>query len=505
MDHHAEGPVLSRTLLVGVALPGVPGRAAVELAGPRVVWTGPADAAADRPADRVEQLDGTLMTSAFVDAHVHATASGLLVTGLDLTGCGSPAELLDAVAAAPGPLVWGHGWEEDRWPGARLPSRTELDRAAGARPVYLSRIDVHSALVSTALVDRAPGTVGAAGWTPDGALTADAHHHVRRTALAGLDPAQRDLAQEAFLRHAASRGVAEVHECAGPEISGEEDLAALLQRADGPGHACSSGSAGPAVGRPAVVGYWGEAVRTPEQARALCRLTGAHGLAGDLFVDGSLGSRTACLAAPYLDAPDTRGRRYLAQDTLVEHVVACTLAGVRAGFHVIGDAAVESAVTAIEEAAARTSVAAVRAAAHRLEHLEMVDAGQAGRLAALGVVASVQPLFDAAWGGPTGMYAARLGERRARGMNPLAALHAAGVELAFGSDTPVTPVDPWATIRAATAHRTPGSSVGEAVALAAHTGGRPVPVAGGPATYALWDDDRCLRTVREGRLLHRTG
>ncbi|GAA4679032.1 amidohydrolase [Pseudonocardia yuanmonensis] len=493
---------MSRTLLTGLRLPGRPGPVAIETEAGRVTWTGAAERARGRGDARVEDLDGVLLTSPFVDAHVHTTASGLLLDGLDLTRCATAAGVLAAVAAAAGTtpsagVVWGHGWEEDRWSGPP-PSRAELDRAAAGRAVYLSRIDVHSALASTALVDRAPGAVGTAGWSPTGPLSADAHHHVRRAALAALDPAQRRSAQRAFLDHAASRGVAEVHECAGPEISGRADLADLLAG----GHGVH------------VVGYWGEAVDTRDAARALRAETGARGLAGDLFVDGSLGSRTAALHTPYRDAPGWTGNRYLDPDVLAAHLAACTRAGIQGGFHVIGEAAVEDAVAALEEAARRTSPAAVRAARHRLEHLEMVDAGQAARLAALGVVASVQPLFDAAWGGPDGMYAARLGADRARGMNPFRTLDEAGVVLALGSDSPVTPLDPWATVRAAAAHRTPSSSVDEATALAAHTaGGRhaaggagtPVPESGGPASYALWDGTRCLRTVREGHVLHDAG
>ncbi|MFR9803370.1 amidohydrolase [Pseudonocardia sp. RS010] len=495
---------MARTLLTGLRVPGRTGPEAIETEGDRVTWAGAAEAARDRAGSRahVEELDGVVLTSPFVDAHVHATASGLLLDGLDLTRCATAAEVLAAVAQAAGAtpaagVVWGHGWEEDRWSGPP-PLRSELDRAARGRAVYLSRIDVHSALVSTALVDRAPGAVGATGWTPSGPLTADSHHHVRRAALAALAPAQRRSAQRAFLDHAAAHGVAEVHECAGPEISGRADLADLL----GCGHGVH------------VVGYWGEAVADPETAQALRAATGAHGLAGDLFVDGSLGSRTAALHTPYLDAPGCTGNRYLAPEILAGHLTACTRAGIQAGFHVIGEAAVEDAVAALEEAAHRTSPAEVRAVRHRLEHLEMVDAGQAARLAALGAVASVQPLFDAAWGGRDGMYAARLGVERAGGMNPFRALAEAGVVLAFGSDSPVTPLDPWAAVRAAAAHRTPSSSVDEDTALTAHTaGGRhaaggagtPVPVPGGPASYALWDGTTCLRTVREGRLLHGDG
>jgi predicted amidohydrolase YtcJ len=158
-----------------------------------------------------------------------------------------------------------------------------------------------------------------------------------------------------------------------------------------------------------------------------------------------------------------------------------------------------------------------------VEHLEMVDAAQARRLADLGVVASVQPLFDAYWGGPDGMYATRLGPERARGMNPFAGLHEAGVVLALGSDAPVTPVDPWAAVRAAVEHRTPGSAIAAAHALAAHTvgghraagdrsplAGRLLP--GASASYAIWDgagpldgtagNPRCLRLVHRGAELH---
>lgn len=457
------------------------------------------------PAAGPGARDGLVVTPAFVDAHVHATATGLLVDGLDLAGCPSPSALLDAVAARaaarPGALIWGHGWQEPGWPS--VPGRAALDRAAAGCPVYLSRVDVHSALVSSALLARAPGAVGAAGWS-DGPLTADAHHHVRRAGLSAVDPATRDAAQQAFLRAAAAAGIGVVHECAGPDISSVEDLRALVQLAD----------ADPAA--PQVVPYWGEAVTTADEARQLLAATGAHGLAGDLFVDGSLGSHTAALRRSYADAPGCLGHPYLDAGQVGTHVAACTLAGVQAGFHVIGDAAADALVDGLTLAAAQTSPAAVRARTHRVEHLEMVDALQQAVLADLGVVASVQPLFDAWWGGLDRMYTERLGAERARGMNPFAALHAAGVTLALGSDSPVTPLGPWAAVRAAVEHHTPGSGVPQEVALAAHTTGghraagdlSPLAgrlVAGAPASYAVWEmsgDPRCLQTVQDGRVLH---
>ena len=346
-----------------------------------------------------------------------------------------------------------------------------------------------------------------------------------------------------YLAVGASRGIGCVHECAGPDISGVDDLHDLLNRRA-------------ATGGPDVVGYWGELVGGVEQAREVLAATGAHGLAGDLFADGALGSHTAALRGPYLDAPGSHGAAYLDAEQVAAHVAACTEAGVQAGFHVIGDAAVATAVEGFALAAARVGAGALAARTHRLEHLEMVDAGQAAVLAGLGVLASVQPQFDAAWGGPAGMYAQRLGAERAAAMNPFAALAAAGVALAFGSDTPVTPADPWAAVRAAVGHHVPAARLPVEVAFAAHTtgghraagppragvagpgggprgpdGGGPggaggaartggaatgepgVLVPGAPASYAVWDahdlaaavadpsGPRCLLTVVRGRTI----
>jgi len=94
------------------------------------------------------------------------------------------------------------------------------------------------------------------------------------------------------------------------------------------------------------------------------------------------------------------------------------------------------------------------------------------------------------------MYAGRLGPGRAATMNPFAALAAAGIALALGSDAPVTPLDPWGTVRAAVQHRTPGSGLSARAAFSAHTRGgwraaRRDGVGeltpGAPATFAVWE------------------
>ncbi|HEV7451664.1 MAG TPA: amidohydrolase family protein [Pseudonocardiaceae bacterium] len=494
---------MSTTLLLGGRLPSVAGATALAIVDGTVTWTGDDSTgwACFGDADDVLKLRGALVTPAFVDAHVHATSAGLLAGGLDLIGCPTLAQCLDQVAqvARPGTVLWGHGWDETLWPERRPPTRAELDRASGGAAVYLSRVDVHSAAVSSGLLQRSPEAVGAPGWAVQGALTREAHHHARRAARESITPGQRRDAQRAFLTGAAARGIAVVHECAGPDISGIDDLADLLTADHGV----------------EVIGYWGQAVTSPGQARELLAATGAHGLAGDLCCDGAIGSRTAALRTPYADAPDICGVSYLDAEQIAAHVVACTQAGTQAGFHTIGDAAADAVVAGFATAEATVGATALRQCTHRLEHLEMVDPDQARQLARWGVVASVQPAFDAVWGGRDGMYALRLGASRAAAMNPYALLAAAGVVLAFGSDAPVTPIDPWGAVRAAVEHRSPGSGIGVAEALAAHTRGgyraaaTAGPLAGtlapgAPASYAIWDGSdppSCLRTVHRSRIL----
>ncbi|GCD32689.1 amidohydrolase [Streptomyces chrestomyceticus JCM 4735] len=490
MSERTPDPARPRTVLLRggeVHSPADPFATAMVVEGDSVAWVGE-EGAADSFADGVDEvvhLDGALVTPAFTDAHVHTTATGLALTGLDLSGARTLPDALarvrDHVAARPADrILLGHGWDATAWPEGRPPSRAELDAAAGGRPLYLTRVDVHSAVVTTALLDLVPGIRDRSGFHAEQPLTGDAHHAVRAAAYATVTPAQRDAAQAAALAHAASQGIGTLHECAGPEISSEDDLTALLARA--------AREAGPRV-----VGYWAETVTSAKDADRV-RALGAIGAAGDLFADGSLGSHTAHLHAPYADAGHT-GTAHLDADAVAAHVAACTEAGLQAGFHAIGDAALSAVTEGVRAAADRVGLGRIRAARHRVEHAEMLTEATVAAFAEFALTASVQPAFDAAWGGEDGMYATRLGAERARTLNPYAALLRAGVPLALGSDSPVTPLDPWGTVRAAVFHRTREHGISARAAFTAHTRGgwraigrddAGVLVPGAPADYAVW-------------------
>lgn len=454
----------------------MPDASALLVDGDVISWIGDDPGADGYPQVRVVDLQDAFVTPAFVDAHVHATATGLALTGLDLSSAASLAEALDrlerAARAGRGRPILGSGWDESGWPEGRAPTRAELDRASYGGSVYLSRVDAHSAVISSSLAVAVDGLVGLSGYSADGPLTRQAHDAVRTAAFGALSSAQIRTAQRAALSHAASLGIACVHEMAGPSISSADDLAALLALAQ-------------QEPLPEVIGYWGELFGV-DTAREL----GAVGAGGDLFCDGSLGSHTAALHAPYADRPQTSGALRFQTAELAEHLERCIAAGLQAGFHAIGDAAIDQVLDAVDQVSARIGRAG--GAGHRIEHAELVRDPQ--RLAASGLLASVQPGFDAAWGGADAMYGRRLGAERALGLNRFSELAAAGVPLAFGSDAPVTALGPWAAVRAAAYPSDPRAALSARSAFVAHTragwraGGRDGGVLslGADATFAIW-------------------
>ena len=491
-----------RILLHGGTIysPVSPFATAMLVDGDHIAWLGEDSAARAHhdSADEVVDLRGALVTPGFVDAHVHATSVGLTLSGLDLRACTSLADALAMLEARArelrGGVLIGHGWDETRWPEGRPPSREEIDRSTWGSVVYLSRVDVHSAVVSSALLAMAPRARGLAGFDADGPLSREAHHAVREAALGSVGMGQRRAAQRLARETAASLGIVALHEMAGPTISSEADLSELL--------ALASSEPGPLV-----TGYWGELARSGGIERA--RTLGAHGAAGDLFADGAIGSRTACLGSPYDDAPGVTGAAYLDAADVADHVAAATRAGLQAGFHVIGDAACAAVVAGLQEASRRVGLPSMRALSHRLEHVEMLSPDQVPVLAELGVTASMQPVFDALWGGSGGMYERRLGAGRASAMNPLADLVSAGVLVAFGSDAPVTELGPWAAVAAAMNHSNPAQSMSARAAFSSHTraGWRAIGdhvagvlAPGAPAHLSMWAVEDVVVQVPDERL-----
>lgn len=501
---------MTRTLIRNAWLIGVELPTSIAIEDDRISWLGP-DADADRYTGAEERIDaaGALITPAFVDAHVHLVQTGMSLQQIDLTRARSGRELLDLLARyslqRPVGNIEGWGWDDTHWPDAADLTAEAIAAAAPGRSVYLARIDGHSAVVSPDLLSLAHDHPGC---DDSGRLERDAHHVVREALAKSVTDAERLNAARRACAHLAEAGIVGFHENAAPHIGPSTELALVRQAAVEHGQHATL--------------YWGELISTGAAVPE-----GVAGLAGDLNADGALGSRTAALRSAYDDAEGQCGHRYLDADQIADHVVACTRAGLQAGFHCIGDAALSEIAAGLVKAAEVVGFDALRRTRHRLEHVEMPSDSDLAIFARAGVAMSVQPAFDALWGGPGLMYAQRVGHRWQQ-MNPFRSMRQHGLVLAFGSDSPVTPIDPWAAVKAAMWHHNPEQQLSLREAMAAHTRGGWAAArvddsgelgAGWRADLALWateyDDNgdpviapdhptpRLKRTISAGRTIWR--
>jgi predicted amidohydrolase YtcJ len=202
------------------------------------------------------------------------------------------------------------------------------------------------------------------------------------------------------------------------------------------------------------------------------------------FLDGALGSRTARLLEPYEGEAAHRGVEVLPADAARAAVRAAADAGLPSFLHAIGDAAVRTALDALEGVRGPRG----EALPHRVEHAQMVHDDDLPRFARAGIAASMQPVhlaLDAPlvhrhWG------------RRAREAFPARRLLDSGAVVAFGSDAPIETCDVLDGIRFAVGRRgrdgtalAPSESVTPAEALAAYTTGAARSLGLADATGAL--------------------
>lgn len=498
-DPSSTDPSSAPTILLrGGRIHGHPGAQALLSRQGRIAWVGDDSAAQSlaESADRVVDLEGALVTAAFSDAHVHLTMTGQGLDGIDLSGTRSVGEALRLVESAArhlrGRPVYAHSWDETRWAEGRPVTAAELDRASYGGVVYMPRVDAHSASVSSAMAAVAR-VHGLQGWDGTGVVTRDAFAAVTNAFTSGMTDQDREHYLDLALRAAAERGIGLVHETGADHLTSFADVHHVLE-------------AGRRPARTATVAYWGQLVGDAAEAEELAHYLGVVGLAGDLCADGSFGSRTAHVREPYIDEPG-HGYAYLSAREIADHVIACTRAGLQAGGHVIGDAALDTMAEGFRLAADVVGVKAMVAARHRWEHVELPSAEVLATMAELGVWASMQPAFDGLWGGAEGMYAARLGTERALATVPLRSMLEAGVPLALGSDSPVTAIDPWRAVQYAVWHHNEQERLTVTEAVRAHTQGG-YQLAGRPggdltldgvASLVVWDQtEGDLPTTSDG-------
>lgn len=417
-------------------------------------------AASDEPgaSERVD-LDGGVLLPSFCDAHVHLPATGLYAAGMDFRGESSSRAILEAFAERgrdPESILYGGNFED---PLDRPLTATLLDEAVGDRPALLARADMHSCVVSSALLREldvaALEGVDVADGRPTGYLREQAAGEAWKWFDASLPRAQQRDAIRAAVKLAYSKGVTCVHEMYVVEWRGWDSLEVFREAVEDAALQ--------------IVLY----VATDEVERV--RGMGLPRIGGDYFLDGSFGSHTAWLKDPY-DSPPPEGSpasgiSYRDDDDLLELFRTAQASSLQMGVHAIGDAAIEQAISTWEKVAAEAGEDAVRALGHRIEHFECATDDHIERAARLGLRASVQPAFDHYWGGTEELYAQRIGAERALGMNRFGTMLSRGLALGAGSDSTVTPLDPFLQMHALRSHHVEAERLDAETALAMHTVG----------------------------------
>ena len=387
------------------------------------------------------------------DAHLHfqSFALGLRAVNVETPTLGEAlARVAERVASTPaGDWVRGHGWNHNLWGGA-FPTAAQLDDVAPGHPVFLSHKSGHAAWVNsralalariTAETPDPPGgqIVRDADGRPIGVFLEEAVQLVAHVIPEPtLDEVVEAIRQAVAVAHRA--GLTGVHDFDGPVAF--RAYQALYQR--------------------------GELTLRVTKGIPLEHLDEAVGLGlrtgfGDdwlrigqvkMFADGALGPRTAWMLEGYEGAPEDTGIATTEVGVLREAVFKANRAGLACAIHAIGDRASREVLGIYAEARAQGATGKLR---NRIEHVQLLHPADVGRLAELGVIASMQPIHATS---DMLMAERHWGKERCRYAYALKTQLKHGAVLALGSDCPVEVIDPLLGIHAAVTRRRADGSPG---------------------------------------------
>jgi predicted amidohydrolase YtcJ len=431
----------------------------------------------------VVDLGGHFVMPGFNDAHCHLQSGGFEQMNVNLVGTKSLAEMQQRIAeraktAAAGDWIIGDGWDHTLWPGQKLPTLQDMDRVTNGHPGIFVRVDGHIAVVNSAALQAAgitaqsvPPQGGAIDHEAQGQLTGIIRETAQGMIFSKVPPptlAQRRRAAELAMADAARWGVTSAQD------NSDWEQFLVYEEMERSGKLTLR------------ISEWlrfDDPVDLLEQHRAhhpaddpMLHTTMLKG-----FMDGSLGSRTAALLAPYSDDPGNSGLPRYKQSDLNQKAVDRVAAGFQLGFHAIGDRAAQMALDAFAEAERNAREKDLpgknpEKLRLRIEHDQVIAPDQFAQYRKLGVIASVQPshlLTDMNWA------ESRIGPERAKTSYPWKQFLDNGVRLAFGTDYPVEPINPFRGVYSAITRKNeagtkeyfPEQKVTIEQALAAYTSG----------------------------------
>ena len=393
---------------------------------------------------QIIDLHGQTVLPGFHDSHIHLLNYGMLLRTLDLSRSRSIEEIKRLVArpstnGASDTWILGRGWDDEKLREHRYPTRDDLD-LSNPNPVFLKRICGHvavanSAALSLARIDNAtPSPSGGqivrdSQGKPNGVLKETAIELVERVVPESIGEAKEALVLAS--RNLARLGLTSLH-CI---ISGLTELNALreLKREEKIPQSIYAIIPAKLIDELTSLG--------------LSRKTDGYDFRVEgvkLFLDGSLGARTAALNQPYHDDPTTTGMLTMSTEELRSIASKARGLDLQLCIHAIGDRAVDLAVQVLGEIFGTEGCRHLR---HRIEHASIVNDRSMKEMQRLGIIASIQPRFvySDSWASD------RLGLGRLPELYPFASMSNAGIMLTAGSDCPVEDPNPFEGIWAAVA------------------------------------------------------
>lgn len=398
---------------------------------------------------QIIDLGGHFVMPGFNDAHTHLASAGFEKLNVNLVGAKSLGEMQQRIVAraktaAPGEWVLGEGWDHTLWASQTLPTRQDIDAVTPDHPAIFSRVDGHIAIANSAAL-KAAGITAASPDPHGGKIDRDDKGEptgiLRETAQGAVrakiprpTPEQRRRALELALADAAQWGITSAQD------NSEWDDFLIYEQMEKEGKLTLRIAEWLPFDAP-VDELRQRRDRHPA-ADSMLRTTMLKG-----FMDGSLGSRTAAMLAPYSDDPRNSGLPRYEQDALNQKTFERTQAGFQIGFHAIGDRGTRMALEAFDYALRSTPVnSPLVAPRFRIEHAQVVAPEDFKKFQDLHVIASMQPnhlLTDMNWA------EAHIGADRARHSYAWKEFLDDGVVLAFGTDYPVEPITPFRGVYAA--------------------------------------------------------
>jgi predicted amidohydrolase YtcJ len=411
-------------------------------------------------------LKGKTVLPGFTDSHIHLLNYGMMLRNVKLYDARSIEDVRKAVSKGVGksPTDWilGRGWDQEKLREHRYLEKTDLDDTV-PNPVFLRRVCGHIAIANSAALkiaginsetkDPEAGEIvrDSLSGEPTGLLKENAIGLVERKIL------HDDKTVEAALVTASHKllrmGLTSLH-CI---INNAQELRVLRRLSD-------EGKVKQSIYAIIPLDSFDEAVRagiSTERKNGSFRVGGVK-----IFMDGSLGARTAALTEPYSDDPANIGMLTFSEEQLNDLVVRAEEACFQLCMHAIGDRALATILKALET---KSRASARKRLRHRVEHSSISPPTLVARMQKLGLVGSVQPrfIYSDSWA------LERLGQRRVQYLYPFRSMLRNGIPLAAGSDGPVEDPNPLEGVWSAVAR--PGLSAEESLtvgeSLAAYTTG----------------------------------